>query len=471
MKKIPYIALFAFIAFTQGSFVFASADDERILNATDDQSIPGPFLSLPAAERYSRAEAVLKHFQAPTEKPAPSMLAPLSQLQSRDGAAKILSILDPKKQFGRFFSDDDAGIRAFLDRDSLKIEDSRAEFAIRGEPLRQTGLIEKFRRAARNNPQNLPLQGLKIAIDPGHMGGDLWDTRTGKFVKDKSGEKISEGMINLQAALLLEGEFRKLGATVALTHRKLAPVTTLPYDGLSLEEFGRQELRGESLSPWFDALLEKAPAGPSLYEAFAKSTPFKKLFSDTSKGNYFILRADLSARWEAVEAFSPDITLIIHFDATGPNTVSPVPLDGTKVYVVGTFDPPEFATQRSRQRFAKHLLDPEAWTSSLALGRFVVQKLKNELGIAYDKTGGGSSVEVEPGIFARNLGVSTALSGHAVTFIEVLHYDDPSEFRRLRDFKYKLTIDGVSTAYSERLVQVVNAIKFGVLGFVASHSR
>ncbi len=444
-------------------------DDDQILS-TDELSTSLPPITVPAAERYARAEAVLQYLSAPKEEPLPDALSSFYRRQNLEGAQQILRVLDPKEQFSRFFAMDSAGLESFLDRDSRAVSDSRVEFSRDGEAPLPSELWNRFRRAAIENPPDRPLLGLRIAIDPGHMGSDLWDERTGKFVKDKNGAKLSEGMLNLQTALLLEAEFLKLGAAVMLTHRNLGPVSSLPYEQLSLEAYGRQELRNVSLSDWFENLLATGPAGPGLYRKFASSAPYKKLFSEASRSNYFILRADLSARPEAMLAFDPDISLVIHYDASGPNLVSPVPTDGTKVYIVGAFDPGEFATQKSRFRFAKHLLRPDAFSSSLGLGRFIVQQLQADLGLKFDKHGGGTSFEVEPGVFARNLGVSAGLGGHAVSFLEVLHYDDPNEFRMLRDFKYNMIIDGVSAPYSERLIQVVNAIRTGTLKFVASYS-
>jgi len=451
---------------------FASEDDSRILEREFD--LAPLFTALPGAriapgERYERAEAVFRHFGAPVETPVRDGLGAFARRQNQAGLLRILPTLDPKKQFQRFFALTGQAWDGFLDRDQLRVVDYRVPLAGPGEPLRSSGLHERFRRAARSNPASRPLQGLRIALDPGHMGGDLWDERTGKQVKGKNGAKLSEGILNLQTALLLQREFTRMGAEVALTHDTIGPVSAVPFERLPIPVFAREELRNEGLSTWFENLLATGPAGPALFKAFEQSSQVKALFAESSRWKYYVLREDLAARWKVMEAFDPDISLIIHYDASG-GSVSPVRKTGTKVYVVGSFDPNEFATQKSRARFSRQLLDPEAWESSLLLGRNVVGRLKNDLGLTFDKGGGGSSFQVEPGVFARNLAVSAALSGHAVSFLEVFHYDDPREFQLLRDYKYSLSIGGVETRYSERMVQVVNAIQRGVVEFVRSYA-
>lgn len=471
MKRISFV-LFCFALLGPTAPAFATEDSERILSEEDDLSVPAPASgkSLPASERYQRAEAVLDHFLSPQENPNASALDSFSNLQTSAGAKNLLRWLDPKNQFSRFYSADSNGMDAFFDRDSRSVKDYSVGLAESGR-ARSDGLLEKFRSAARNNPRNLPLQGLKIALDPGHMGSNTWDERTGKFVKDGKGNKISEGVINLQTALLLEKEFERLGASVFITHRTLAPVSNLSYDQLSLQELGRKELRSESLSPWFENLIAQNAPGKALYDSFSKNSAFKKLFSEIKRGEYFISRVDLAARADAIAAFDPDITLIIHYDASGPNTVSPTPARGTKVYVVGAFDTTEWATQKTRLRMAKHLLHPEAWSSSLQLGRKIVRRLQSDLGLTFDKGGGGTSLEVESGVFARNLAVSSSLSAHAVSYLEIMHYDDPTEFQRLRNYKHNMTINGDNYPYSDRLVEIVNSVRSGVLDFVASYSQ
>ena len=69
-----------------------------------------------------------------------------------------------------------------------------------------------------------PLAGLRIAIDPGHIGGQFSATeeRDFGFPGDK---RVREGEISLLAALHLQPLLEKLGATVSLVRSANAPLT------------------------------------------------------------------------------------------------------------------------------------------------------------------------------------------------------------------------------------------------------
>ena len=76
-----------------------------------------------------------------------------------------------------------------------------------------------------------PLTGLKVAIDPGHMGGEKWDEHTGKFMQpigqtNGRNDKVSEGDLNLQTSMLLASQLEALGAEVRLTRYEQEAVAT-----------------------------------------------------------------------------------------------------------------------------------------------------------------------------------------------------------------------------------------------------
>src|SRR5690606_13996088 len=96
---------------------------------------------------------------------------------------------------------------------------------------------------------------VKIAIDPGHMGEDLWDKRTGKYVRHTDGRYLSEGILALQVSLLLKRDLENLGAEVLLTRVTADPVSKIPYEQLELEPYIKNEIRESIHQPWFQSLL------------------------------------------------------------------------------------------------------------------------------------------------------------------------------------------------------------------------
>ena len=426
-----------------------------------------------ADEIYRRTQAVMAYYGVAAEPESQPVVDRMAGIQTEAGLRAMLEFLDAKSQFNRYFTLDSASFVSAQDRDSKKLVDFAAPLHASASADDADRSFDSTRLAslARSNPADQPLKGLRIAIDPGHMGGDLWDERTGKFViEHASGHKLSEGVMNLQTSMLLESRFKSLGADVMLTHRGLGPVSEIPYEKIDVAAFAREELRAVSLQDWFQNLLTSGPVGQALYAAFDSSSNRKKLFSESSRSTYFISREDLEARARVVEAYDPDLTLIIHYDTSDPpgdpNGTSPSTHNGTKAYVAGSFDSMEYAQRDDRLYFAKHALQGSFWWQSARLGQSVVEQIRTQMGIPLDTTGAGVSKQVVPGVWSRNLALNRRIPGRVVSFIECMYYNT-TEFSALYRQTNPMTIDGRSLPYSNRLAQMAKSIGDGVLGYVA----
>jgi N-acetylmuramoyl-L-alanine amidase len=80
-------------------------------------------------------------------------------------------------------------------------------------------------------PQDRPLLGLRIAIDPGHIGGQ-WAQVEQRWFKTGDSAAICEGDMTLQVSRLLKPRLEALGATVLLVRQRNEPVTALRPDSL-----------------------------------------------------------------------------------------------------------------------------------------------------------------------------------------------------------------------------------------------
>lgn len=426
---------------------------------------------LSPAEVYRRTQAVLNYYGVPAERSMQSDFDPLFGKQSQAEFRRVSSHLDMSSEYLRYFEFLGSELRVSSDRDSRAVTELQVEL---GTTADRSVNESRLARRVRSNPPDRILHGLKIALDPGHMGGDLWDTRTGKFVRDPStGRKLSEGVLTLQTALLLEERFKSLGAEVLLTHRGLHAVSSMPYEDLPVKEFALEEIRSASLLDWFQALLTTAPAGPALYRAFDQSAEIRKAFAESARWKYFFNREDLDARSQMIEAFDADLTLLIHFDvsvtASRPNDTNPRGYNATKAYVAGAFESVEFATGRDRAYFAQHAVQSSYWWESVNLGQSIVTQLSQQLSLPYDRNGGGVSKQIVPGVWARNLALTRRLPGRVFSFLECMYYNT-NEFDALSRQTNPMLIDGVSTPYSDRLGQVAKAIGDGLVGYVSGLS-
>ena len=156
---------------------------------------------LSATEIYSRTQAVLKYFQVPGEQDYQSGISAFDGYQSETGLQEMLAIFDPKSAFTGFSTANASQLSGFQDRDVKQIEDFTLQLRDDNTSAPSSSLALAHIKAAHSNPADQPLAGLKIMLDPGHMGTSIWDERTGKFVKDEKGHTISEGVINLQTAM------------------------------------------------------------------------------------------------------------------------------------------------------------------------------------------------------------------------------------------------------------------------------
>jgi hypothetical protein len=72
---------------------------------------------------------------------------------------------------------------------------------------------------------------MRIAIDPGHIGGE-WAKMEARWFVIGQGTPVSEGDMTLRVANLLKPQLEAMGAQVSMVRSKNEPVTTLRPDSL-----------------------------------------------------------------------------------------------------------------------------------------------------------------------------------------------------------------------------------------------
>ncbi|HSP42452.1 MAG TPA: hypothetical protein VLO11_06260 [Luteolibacter sp.] len=134
-------------------------------------------------------------------------------------------------------------------------------------------------------PEGRPLDGLHIAIDPGHIGGE-WAKIEARWLLVGDGPPVMEGEMTLLVAKLLQPRLEALGAKVSLVRDNSEPVTPLRPD--SLMDLARD---GSDEQATDDSLRKFA----------------ERLFYRT---------AEIRARAEVVnQKIQPDLVLCLHFNA------------------------------------------------------------------------------------------------------------------------------------------------------------
>ena len=122
--------------------------------------------------------------------------------------------------------------------------------------------MERYSRSAADfkssrSEDDLPLAGLHLALDPGHVGGRWAAFEARDFVIDEGDFRVREGELVLEVAQRVRTQLVDLGARVTLLRDKAEPVNPKsPYDYI---ELASQEVpKPEVLS--FDSLLAYAVA-------------------------------------------------------------------------------------------------------------------------------------------------------------------------------------------------------------------
>lgn len=420
----------------------------------------------PIPQRYEKLQAVLEHLKIADERDYGAALNRLASAQTRQGFETILKYADPEGELQRYLRWDDETLTLYRDRDTRTVTDFSVPFLKNGAPKDVARLITAMRLAAQN-PAQQPLNGLRIALDPGHMGGKHWDAKTGKFVQ-VGNVRVSEGEIALLTCLLLAQELTRLGADIIVTRHALAPVTDAPLETYDLAPSSATEIRSQTDSPWFEQLLASAPLGPQLLAATSRNRQIQKLKSEAMRDQYFISRVDLTARADKINAFRSHLTLVIHFDAEKTNSIQNAS-NAVRGYIPGNILQRETASREQRYHAVRTLLDGQRWLESAVFTAAVVKGISSATGVKIKTSPDDfKATRVSDGVYARNLALTRLIEQGIMAYIEVLNYDFHAEFRRLAVKNRHIIIDGVKIDYPARLDDIVTGIKQGILDYVRS---
>lgn len=453
--------IFVLLIFSLASF--SHTDSDRILPLELSQTTLVPFNEslMPWSEQVRRTQKVMAHFQVPNvfphEDSTESIFSSIRNPKSRLDFQTQLKYFDPQSLLSRFIQ-----ISANLIQFHFPNRDNPT-YSWNGQlpnspipPIRKNSLI-----------------GLRIGIDPGHMAGRTWDRLTGKYVRDSQGRELSEGLLNLQVALLLKQKLEARGAIVRLTTSLPQPATNLDYNTFDIKPFARFELRESAHESWFQTLIQANSTDTEMIRRFEQSSQVRYLFSENSRRDYFIKRADLWARSKIMNDFNADIVIVIHFDAassggydsTEPNPQMP---NETKAFVFGSYEPGETASLQSLSYLAKRAIHNDDFVNAKSLSRAIVKNMNSQLGLKLDTSSSTNGQLIEPGVRSRNLVVSRYLRASSVTYLETLFYNRPVEFEALLRRDYSMNIGGSTYTYSQRLKKIVDATESGIIDFVTS---
>ncbi len=188
-------------------------------------------------------------------------------------------------------------------------------------------------------PKQKPLDGLRVAIDPGHIGGQWGPIEMRSVVLNGIGT-IQEGDFNIITAKIIREKLQALGATVFLTREGKEPVTqSRPAD-------------------FYDEARRLIYARSPDLETRLKGLPVEKQNQELGQrlinvANYIFARtAEKIARAERLQKeFQADITIVLYINATPASGRGELTPDNRNTFFVhGCYMPSEL--EHASQRLA-----------------------------------------------------------------------------------------------------------------------
>ena len=268
-----------------------------------------------------------------------------------------------------------------------------------------------------------PLAGLRVALDPGHLGG-RWARLEERWFQIGDAPPIMEGEMTLKVAQTLAERLRALGATAEQVRDSDEPSTPLrPAD---LLETARKQL------------AEQGVEHPR--ESSESAADGQRQFSVPWTSDMLFTRADIRARGVKVnEVLKPDLVLCLHFNAEAwGDPAKPTLVDHNHLHVLvnGCYEPDEIAKDDVRFELLLKLLD-RSGAEELAAAEPIAAALVAATGLPPYRYTGPNAVRVDcsPYIWARNL-LANRIYECPVVYIEPYVMNSPEVFARVQAGDY-----------------------------------
>lgn len=312
-----------------------------------------------------------------------------------------------------------------------------------------------------------PLNGLRIVLDPGHFASDSATSRVeDKYIDfwirrsatDSFRVNFFESQLTWQTATLLAEQLRAAGAEVLFTRSFGNTAFGKTYTQWKKDDYPRA----------LDSLLRLYPTNANL-----KRLKTTRLGNDDRLIFRYVFRdVELRKRAELINAWRPDLTVILHYNVDEQNTdwKQTTARNFNMAFVGGSFQAGELSDSEKRFDFLRLLLTDEL-NNSITFSGTVAKRFESELGVPLATQRDATYLQNnciqtgQPGVFGRNLSMTRLVHGTLV-YGETLYEDNITECVRL------MTAAATgSTAADARTRQVAMAYYRGILDWAKALSR
>lgn len=301
-----------------------------------------------------------------------------------------------------------------------------------------------------------PLHGLRVALDPGHIGGAWSRMEERFFLVDRERDwPVQEAALNLHVAHLLSNRLAAAGADVVLVKDDFEPMTDVRPDLL---------MTNDTPLPPADPRFAHLPA------VFAESSRHDARRKALER--QFYRNAEIAARAEKLNReLKPDLTLCIHFNATGYGDEKTLyDENGLTFFVHGNYQAGELANTTQKWFLVRKLLE-RSHETELGVTRAIATAFAAASGLppSYRVGPGGVMHPMDDAqyVYARNLAANRQFLG-PVIFLEPYFMNNRTVYARIQagDFDGEQVIDGAT--YRSIFREYADAVAEGIIAYYTS---
>src|SRR6184192_4356353 len=347
-----------------------------------------------------------------------------------------------------------------IENDAAQIltnRESRTTFTLRfaSDPISKAR-IPRLWRPAKSLPSaqpDKPLDGLRIALDPGHLGGK-WAKMEERWFQVGDTKPVTEGDLTLRVSRMLASRLRKLGATVLYVRNSTDPVT--PKRPGDFKELARK------------ILIKNGLPQPRIGgDVLDPNDPEKEQTIRWQSEMLFYRYSEIRRRAVLVNTkLHPDLVLCLHLNAEGwgdPRNPTLIDTNHLHLLVNGSYLQDELEFDDERFEMIRRLLS-RAYDEELPLADMIAAAMARETKLPpyeYPTTNSTTKVGSSGYVYARNL-LATRIYRCPVVYCEPYVMNSNDTFVRIQagDYEGTRNVNGIErkSIFREYVDSVVDGL-------------